>query len=112
MNVPDTLDLLAFFEADPVDSDDEFFYEYLHIDPTGVTLRFTFDIGERSVQTELRLGERVVDRVCSEGAVRIGIESLDERETLRVLFEHVGVKTTLDLVLKPQIEISWSTLRV
>lgn len=104
-----TAELREFFGGDPVESDaSDGFCAYEMRDRLGVTLRLSFNLYERSVQTELRLGESVMVSVSQEGATAMRRDGA----LLRCDFRSVGTKTTLSIDTRDYIRVDWATLRV
>jgi hypothetical protein len=107
-STPDKTELLEFFGAEPVESDPaDGFWVYELTDAGGVTLRFSFDVLERSVQTEIRLGDRVIAKVSYEGAVSMRCDG----RVLRCEFRSSGTKATLAVDAADALKIEWATLR-
>lgn len=107
--VPDSVDLLVFFSSDAVErSIEDGFWAYESIDARGMRLRFSFNVFERSVQTELYLNKNCVSTVSHEGATRM---TLDKNQ-LRCEFCLEGCRATMALELGDAIRVDWSTLRV
>jgi hypothetical protein len=106
--VPDEIDLIGFFGAEPVQRvTEDGFWCYEARDQRGIKLRFSFNLFERSVQTELSLGEVAVDTVSHELAGRLQLHGAE----LHATFDSSDAKTTLMLRLTPSISVKWSTLR-
>ena len=105
-HLPDELELLAFFESEPTEfslEDGLWCYSYsntIH----NLTLLFSVNIYEKSVQTVLQINKQEIQVVSSENANRILIED----EIMRV--EFTG-NTILEIRLRPYIHVRWSSLR-
>jgi hypothetical protein len=106
--VPDEYELDSFFGASAVDrSVEDGYWCYEFVDSMSVRLRFSFTLNERSVQTEVCVGEHSVALVVHEGAERMSIAG----NTLSALFRLDGAHATLVVSLHERIAIEWSTLR-
>ena len=106
--VPDEVELLEFFGSDPIErSAEDGYFCYAATDVRGLTLHFSFNLHERSVQTTLSLQGASVSSVSHEAADRI---ALRERE-LRCDFSALDSRTTLVVALYPLILVVWSALR-
>jgi len=106
--VPDEADLIGFFGAEPIQRViEDGFWCYQARDQRGIRLRFSFNLFERSVQTELSVGEVVIDTVSHELANRLQLHGAE----LRAIFDSSDAKTTLAVRLAPSISVKWSTLR-
>jgi hypothetical protein len=104
----DEVELLEFFGVEPVARTAEDGYWCYEIsDARGVTLRFSFDLFERSVQTALSLGGSHIATVSHEGADRM----LVREGKLRCEFSTAGEKTTLTIETGRSLSVSWSSLR-
>lgn len=107
-DVPDEADLIGFFGAEPIQRiPEDGFWCYEVRDQRGLKLRFSFNLFERSVQTQLSVGEVVADTVSHELASGLQLH----RAELHATFDSSDTKTTLVVRLVPSISIKWSTLR-
>ncbi len=105
----DEIELLDFFGVEPLERDAaDGYWAYEVTDQRGVTLRFSFSLYERSVQTVVRLGESVVASVSYEGAVSMRREGA----VLRCDFLASGAKGTLSMSFGEAVRVDWATLRV
>lgn len=105
---PDEIDLIEFFESEPAQPETESdVWAYSYTDKTGITVRFSFNILETSVQTMLLSEKRILSIVCQEGAEEILIEN-------DILYGRfcAGNKGSLKLTLRPFIAVEWSNLIV
>ncbi len=106
--VLDEVELLGFFGAEPVvRAVEDGYWCYEVSDSRGVTLRFSFNLYERSVQTVLLLGGTPVATVSHEGAERM----LFLEGRLRCEFSGPGMKTVLTVESGPSLSVAWSSLR-
>jgi hypothetical protein len=107
-DVPDEVELLEFFGDDPVErSVEDGYWCYVMTDERGLTLRFSFNIYERSVQTIVSLGGARVARVSHEAADRMVVRD----GKLVCEFSSDGSKTTLSVEGGRGLCVVWSTLR-
>ena len=105
---PDDLELLEFFESEPIESEhSDGFWCYEHTDGDGVTLRLSCNALAKSVQTDLLVGGREVASVVHEGAEVMKIEN----GVLQCSFV-IGELTQLELQVRPNVAVKWSSLRV
>jgi hypothetical protein len=103
----DEVELLEFFGVDPVArTPEDGYWCYEVSDARGVTLRFSFHLFERSVQTALSLGGAQIATVAHEGADRM----LVREGKLRCEFSMGSAKTTLTIEMGPAISVAWSSL--
>ena len=106
--VLEEVELLEFFGADPVERSAEDGYRcYVVTDGRGVTLRFSFNVFERSVQTVVSLGGTNIATVSHEAADRMVVR--DGR--LRCEFSSEDSKTALSVETGRTLSVVWSTLR-
>jgi hypothetical protein len=104
----DENDLLLFFGVEPVERDrDEGFFAYEVADERGVTLRFSVNVFEGSVQTVLSMAGSCVERVSREGARRLAIG----KGQLRCELATAGEKGLLTIDVGKRISVSWSSVR-
>lgn len=102
------LDLLEFFGVEPIEREvNDGYWCYETSDSRGVTLRFSFHLFERSVQTALSLAGSPVVTVSHEGAERMLVRD----GKLRCEFSAAGEKTTLTVGLERALSVVWSSLR-
>lgn len=107
-SVPDEVELLEFFGAKPIErSVEDGYWCYETIDSRGVRLRFSLNLFERSVQTELSVAGKPVAIVSHEGATRL------RREGAALSCEFLGAnwKASLTVVIGAVLHVEWSTLR-
>ena len=109
MNIPEQFELLSFFGSEPITANpEEGFWCYEVIDNTGIKLRFSFNAFQRSLQTMLLLGERILEKVSKEGVTKLALEkSILRGECLN------GVENTkLEIQVEPIISVDWSSLEI
>ncbi len=106
--VLDELELLEFFGADPVErSVENGYWCYVVTDERDVTLRFSFNIRERSVQTVVSLAGANIASVSHEAADRMVVRD----GKLRCEFSSEASKTALSVETGRSLSVVWSTLR-
>lgn len=111
MQVPDELTLLELLEVAPSESrPSEGFWRYELHDNKGIVVELSFDVLERSLQTVIRVGTHVVATISSEGGVSLHPIQLSDKTALRGEFKTQGIRTVLDLKLKPSLEVRWSSI--
>jgi hypothetical protein len=107
-SVPDELELVEFFGAEPVErSVEDGYWCYEVVDARGVRLRFSFNIFEQSVQTTLKVANSPLVTVVHEGARVMKIED----RSLTCRFGYVGSTATLVLRVVGAIRLEWASLR-
>ena len=105
-------ELLSFFESDPIESiPADGFWCYELKDKTGISLRFSFNMHEGSMQTVIVLGAEEVSTVSHEGLFSLKIEKNAGSESLKAEFDGNDYQTALELHIKPQIHVHWSSLK-
>lgn len=106
--IPDEYELIEFFASEPVERViEDGYWCYEITGSTGVTLRFSLNLYERSVQTELRMGASVLATVSHELARRLIVDS----QQLRCEFGGTDSRTSLTIDASKRFSVSWSTLR-
>ncbi|NNB89276.1 hypothetical protein [Corallococcus exiguus] len=107
-SIPDELELLEFFSAEPVErSVEDGCWCYEVSDRRGVRLRFSFNLFERSVQTALQVMDSPLITVCHEGAESMTVSG----KTMTCRFSYQGSDARLVLRLDDSINLDWSSLR-
>ncbi|MFN7811618.1 MAG: hypothetical protein ACK5SI_03015 [Planctomycetia bacterium] len=104
---PSDLELLEFFESEPVEvvpEDGYWCYEFA--DGYNVGVRLSCNVLEKSVQTVLLVNGDEIETVVYEGAEELTIL---EHE-LHARFD-LGSDSRLVVQLKPRVTIRWSSLR-
>ena len=81
-------------------------------DGSGLTLRLSWSLFERSVQVTLRLGNRELATICEEGAVWLRADASPERPALWGDFEQGGARGRLTVEVQPTLKIHWSILDI
>ena len=109
---PTAFEMLEAFSVDPATADpDEGLYAFELKDATGLCLRISWDIFQRSIQASLRLGDRELVTVCQEGATRLWIEA-ERGVPPRLLadFQQDGANGRLVVDVLPSLKIWWAIL--
>ena len=104
---PEDLELLEFFESDPIESvpsDGYWCYEFT--DKNGVGIRLSCSALAKSVQTVLLVNGSEIETVVHEGAEEMKIEN----DALRCSFA-LDQLTQLEIKVRPDITVQWSSLR-
>ncbi|RKH48106.1 hypothetical protein D7Y23_20750 [Corallococcus sp. AB050B] len=100
--IPDELELLEFFWAEPVErSVDDGYWCYEVTDRRGVRLRFSFNLFERSVQTALQVMDSPLMTVSHEGATTMAVSA----KMLTCHFSYQGSDARLVLHLDDSIHL-------
>lgn len=108
-SIPDEIELLEFFWAEPVErSVEDGYWCYEVKDRRGVKLRFSFNLFERSVQTALQVMDSPLITVAHEGATSMVISG----QTMTCRFSYAGSDARLVLRLGDSIHLEWSSLRM
>jgi hypothetical protein len=104
----DEAELLGFFGTEPTTrAVDEGYWCYEISDESGITVRFSFDLYERSVQTTILHGGSQIAMISHEGADRMLLHD----RTLRCEFSTRGEKATLTVETGLRLSVIWSSLR-
>ncbi|QTA85961.1 Uncharacterized protein dnm_019780 [Desulfonema magnum] len=99
------------FEQEPSEaSPEDGFWCYEVTDANGITLRFSFSLFDRSIQTTLMVSGREIQTVCQEGAVSLTPLSEKGNRGLRGKFQFGTETSTLEIQLVPEIKVNWSAL--
>lgn len=105
------LDLMEWFGVVPEMDEQESHY-YTIKDDANVTLVFSYNVIQASVQTRLIVAEQTVSVVCHENAQRLWLQDLSGKKLLRAVFLTEGQKTEMTLEIEPRIQVNWSSLQV
>jgi hypothetical protein len=104
---PDDLELLEFFESEPIESvpsDGYWCYEFT--DENGLGIRLSCNALAKSVQTVLLVNGREIETVVHEGAEEMKIEN----GALQCSFA-LDQLTQLEIKVRPDVAVQWSSLR-
>jgi len=112
LSTPEPIELLTFFQSEPIESQPEDgFYVYQVADPEGITLRFSLNELEGSIQTLLNMHGQKVAQVSQEGATRLTLHEDASGNYLRCDFDQAAMANSrVEVRLKPRIMVDWSTL--
>lgn len=113
LKVPNELDLLSFFESEPIESEPGNGYFCYKVSINDSNLFFSYNILESSVQVRLQFEGANKIVISEEMAEEIKIVKGVNTEKLSVTFK-IGnlAQSNLEISIKPQIDISWSTLEL
>lgn len=106
--MPDESELTAFFASEPIEravEDGYWCYEAAGMSST--RLRFSLNLLERSVQTEIRAGESILATISHELATRLVVRGNE----LRCEFVGSDSRATLTVDSAQHFRVVWSTLR-
>ncbi|QAT81662.1 hypothetical protein EJ065_0047 [Corallococcus coralloides] len=107
-SIPDEIELLEFFWAEPVErSVEDGYWCYEVTDRRGIKLRFSFNLFERSVQTAFQVMDSPLITVSHEGAKSMTVSG----KVMTCHFSYEGSDAQLVLRLDDSINLDWSSLR-
>lgn len=111
MIVPEDLELLEFFESEPIEyAPEDGLYVYEVTDQLGVHLVFSFNDVEGSVQARLLMQGNDVALFSQEGAKKLTIEDDDSGHYIRCQFDIDGASSDAQIQINPYISVKWVTL--
>ncbi|HSY16991.1 MAG TPA: hypothetical protein VK815_01595 [Candidatus Acidoferrales bacterium] len=110
-DVPNELELIEWFGCDTV-KEDEKRYCYQFSDESNVTLIFSFDVIQASIQTIVTVAGAPVAKVVHESARKLWFQDLGKTRLLRAECLPGGTHTELMIEIQPRIRVEWSTLSV
>lgn len=105
MIYPSCLELLEFFGVEPEQSDDVTLFRVC--DSLGVSLDFSFNASDDSLQTAMNVAGHCICLVSHERMTRFWIE----QGILRAEFVFDDYTTVLCLLTRPTIQVRWGSLR-
>jgi hypothetical protein len=109
--IPSELSLLEFLEVEPLEAmPDDGYWCYELIDQFGTMLKLSFNTHERSLQTIVLKDHRKTMSVSQEGAVRLSIIEAGAGYILRGDFQYQDAFSMVEIQIKPEIVVCWSTL--
>lgn len=112
MKIPDSEELLIFFEGEPVESiPEDGFYCYRFEDNSELELYFSFSKYEGSVQVRLVNRGVEVALVSEELATSLEIRKDKSGEYIYADFDLGNACSRLEVRLKPNINFYWYTLQ-
>ncbi len=110
-SVPDEYLMFEIFEQEPSQAfPEDGFWCYEVTDNDGITLRFSFNLFEQSVQTSILINGRNIQTVCQEGAVSLTPVLEHGNRGLRGKFQFGAEDSTLEIQVAPEIKVRWSAL--
>ncbi|WP_180145989.1 hypothetical protein [Desulfoluna butyratoxydans] len=110
-DIPDEIELLEFFESEPIESyPNDGFWSYERGDINGALLRLSFNIIEKSIQSSLYLNGDEVMSVSYEGVNKIDIIEEKGVKILKCECGSLISKTTLKVFFEPKLYIEWQSL--
>ena len=110
-DVPDAWHMFEAFGVEPVDaSPKDGYWCYEVKDESGLTLRLSFNVFERSLQTAMYLGGHEIATVCQEGAEWLRVEATGGKKTLRGACRFQGAVSQVQIAFEPMASVHWSTL--
>lgn len=112
IDIPEDFELLGFFENEPIESAlEDNLYVYEFIDNRGITLIFSFDYIEESVQLRLVTEGCNIATFSQEGVKKISIINDKLVSYLKLSFGLSESHTEASVQIRPHIAIKWSTLK-
>ena len=109
-DVPTELELMEWFGCVPIKHGD-FRFQYQISDKSNVTLIFSFDVIEASVQTVIIVAGVPVIKVVHESTRKLWFQDLGKTRLLRAECFPRGHRTELKIEIEPRIQVEWSTLQ-
>jgi hypothetical protein len=105
--VLDEYEFLEFFEVEPVEkSIEDGYWCYELLDSNQVQLRFSFNVFEKSIQTEISMNDKIIMTTSYEGDVKMSLRD----NMLYCEFIESEKKTVLTVSVKDFIKVDWSTI--
>ncbi|AVX38421.1 TPA: hypothetical protein ACGTP8_000892 [Yersinia enterocolitica] len=110
-NYPDSIDLLDFFDSEPVFIDlSSGTYSYQVTDCLGINVTFTFSVVEGWISAEVKIGDKKIQYFIVEGVSEFSIVK-------DVMAKYISVKTLsidreckVELKIKPNIILNISSI--
>ncbi len=106
--IPEDFELLEFFESEPVECESSYMYRFT--DQNGVTLLFSFNDIESSIQASLSLQDNIIARYSQECAKEMTIENDTSGRYIRCLFEFDDVSSDIKIYVSPFISVQLTAL--
>jgi hypothetical protein len=111
--IPDELSFLEFFESEPVNRvPQDGYFCYQASDHLGITLFFSFNIFETSVQVRLVFNGEDIALLSSERVQKITLENDKSGNYLTCEFDLKDSLSKLELRLKPFISFRYFSIRM
>lgn len=108
---PDDIELLAFFESEPVfqnSQDLHFSYKYQCND--GVSLVFSFSVTSGWIQAVLEFNEKEISRYLMEGVEYFSVQKDSVGEYISTEIVLKDTRTHVEIRLQPFITVKFATL--
>jgi hypothetical protein len=110
-NKPEEIELLSFFESEPVSFErDNISYLYAAEDEKGVGINFSFSVVEGWIQYAIKLGGNELIHNSIDGVSSFSIKSDDSGEYLFTEIITNGLITKVIIRIRPYISVSSSSL--
>lgn len=110
-NKPDEIELLSFFESEPVSFDrDNISYLYTAKDEKGVGIDFSFSVVEGWIQYGIKLDGNEIAHNSIDGVSSFAIKNDNSGEYLFIEIITSGLITKVVLRVRPYISVSSSSL--
>lgn len=108
---PEDIELLEFFESEPFESSaEEGYFLYRYTDSNGITLDFSYNEVESSVQVNLLFNDNVISNYSQEGAVELSLRKDASGQYVSCSFDFEGATAEARVQLKPNLSVKWFTL--
>ena len=109
--IPEEFEMLSFFEVEPIKANPkDGFWCYEKDDGKGQVLRFSCNIYEKSIQTNLLVNGEKIEVISHEGVKQISIVEEDGFKILKCESDYLPLKTILLIRLKPKLYMRWYSL--
>jgi hypothetical protein len=108
--IPSELELLEWFGCEPTKAEDGQ-YRYQVSDKSNVTLIFSFDVIQASIQTVVIKADVPVTKVVQESARKLWIQEFGGRKHLRAECLLGSHRVEMSIEIEPCIKVEWITLR-
>ena len=108
---PDEIDLLAFFEGEPIfQNTEDLHFAYQYTDQNEMSLIFSFSATEGWIQTIIEFKQKKIAHNIMEGVEYFKIEKDVDGEYLTTEVVLEDTRTKVDIRLQPFISTEFSTL--
>lgn len=108
---PDEIDLLAFFEGEPIfQNAEDLHFAYKYIDQNEMSLIFSFSATEGWIQTVIEFKQKKIAHNLIEGVEHFKIEKDVDGEYLMTEVVLEDTRTKVEIRLQPVIFTKFSTL--
>jgi UPF0288 family protein (methanogenesis marker protein 3) len=111
VNIPEEWELIEFFgSAEYKSKPEDGFHCYELIAEASLSIEFSLNIFQGSVQVKLRLKKEEVLNIYQEGVVGLSIEGRPTGKVLMVSFDIEAENSSLILRLDPAIHVAWEQM--